>query len=164
MSQRKKLLQALVGAAVVAGTLFLRGDLTPESFLRLFFEQSGQTVQFQPSSQAEITDHSAIRRAFRDRRSGLMVDASATVSKVLPDDNKGSRHQRFILSLAGDLSVLVAHNIDLAKRVPLASGDRVEIRGQYEFNEKGGVLHWTHHDPAGRHPGGWIRHDGILYQ
>jgi hypothetical protein len=56
------------------------------------------------------------------------------------------------------------HNIDLAARVPVAEADRVDFRGRYERNEKGGVVHWTHHDPRGQHSGGWIRHQGELYK
>jgi hypothetical protein len=79
---------------------------------------------------------------------------------VLSDDNQGSRHQRFILKLESGHTVLVAHNIDLADRVPLTRGDVVTLRGRYEWNDRGGVIHWTHHDPEGRGPGGWIRlHD-----
>jgi len=61
--------------------------------------------------------------------------------------------------------VLVSHNIDLAPRIDgLRTGDRVDVRGEYEWNARGGVIHWTHHDPQGRHPGGWLRHRGRLYQ
>jgi hypothetical protein len=60
--------------------------------------------------------------------------------------------------------VLVAHNVDLAPRVPLESRDIVEIKGEFEWNERGGVLHWTHADPRARHEGGWIRHEGKEYQ
>jgi hypothetical protein len=60
---------------------------------------------------------------------------------------------------------LVAHNIDLAPRIEgLAVGDTLEVFGQYEWNERGGVIHWTHHDPRGGHEAGWIRHRGRLYQ
>lgn len=83
---------------------------------------------------------------------------------MLADDRDGSRHQRFLVSVADQVSVLVAHNVELAPRVPLAPGDSVELRGEYEWNNRGGVMHWTHRDPDGRHEAGWIRHDGRLYQ
>lgn len=103
----------------------------------------------------------------RQQRSGEMVELRARVVKLLEDDNDGARHQRFLLAI--DLepsptdSVLVAHNIDLAPRVPLSTGDVIRLYGQYEFNDRGGVLHWTHHDPGGRHAEGWIEHEGVLY-
>lgn len=106
-----------------------------------------------------------ILEAFRRGRSGLQVGVDARVERTLPDDDEGDRHQRFIVRLAGsDHTVLVAHNIDLAPRVPLKPGDDVTILGDYEPNDRGGVLHWTHHDPAGRHPAGWIRHAGKTYK
>jgi len=93
------------------------------------------------------------------------VSGSGTVIRVLPDDDDGDRHQRFILRLASGQTLLVAHNIDLAPRVSdLHVGDRVEYRGEYIPNDKGGVVHWTHRDPAGRHPAGWLKHDGQTFQ
>lgn len=103
----------------------------------------------------------AVVQAFEQQRSGVVVEVAAVIQRLLPDDLEGSRHQRFIVRLAGDHTVLVSHNIDLADRVPVAVGDSVEIRGQYEWNDRGGVLHWTHRDPQGRRPGGWIRHEGV---
>ena len=62
-------------------------------------------------------------------------------------------------------SVLIAHNIDLSSRLQgLAKGDRVGFFGEYEWNDKGGVVHWTHRDPRRRHPDGWLRYKGVLYQ
>ena len=86
------------------------------------------------------------------------------MEKVLPDDRKGSRHQRFILTLDSGQTVLIAHNIDLAPRVPeLKRGDVVQFKGEYEWNERGGVVHWTHHDPNGKHAPGWLRREGQRY-
>lgn len=110
----------------------------------------------------------ALRRAISEEQSGVMVTFTAAVTRLLPDDNDGSRHQRFIMELPeriGDVrTILVAHNIDLAKRIPLEEGDEVTVRGQYEWNEKGGVIHWTHHDPGGFREGGWIDHEGDRYE
>jgi len=41
--------------------------------------------------------------------SGRQAQGSGTVTRVLPDDNDGSRHQRFILQLASGRTLLVAH-------------------------------------------------------
>lgn len=106
-----------------------------------------------------------IDQAFAGRRSNLQVEGQGTVLRLLADDNKGSRHQRFIVRLDSGLTVLVAHNIDLAPRLEaLRVGDAIAFAGEYEWSSKGGVIHWTHHDPQGRHPGGWLRHGGRTYE
>ena len=76
----------------------------------------------------------------------------------MSDDRDGDRHQRFILQLANRDTLLVAHNIDLADRVPVGLGDRIQFRGMYEWNDLGGLVHWTHHDPMGIEDGGWVRY------
>jgi Protein of unknown function (DUF3465) len=97
-------------------------------------------------------------------RPGEMVEVTGRVSRILSDDREGSRHQRFVLTLDDGATLLVAHNIDLAPRVPLEVGDRARVRGRYEWNERGGVVHWTHHDPSGsRRAAGWIEHRGKVY-
>lgn len=106
----------------------------------------------------------AINAAYAAQRSGVMVEVQGRVDAVLRDDTDGSRHQRFILRLSDGHTLLVSHNIDLAPRAPLAVGDTVSLRGQYEWNAKGGVLHWTHHDPQGRREGGWVEVRGKRYR
>lgn len=110
------------------------------------------------------TDEAAVAEAFREGRSDLMVELTGTVDRLLTDDREGVRHQRFIMRLRSDQTLLVAHNIDLAERVPLEVGNAVRVRGEYEWSEQGGVLHWTHHDPRGRRLGGWIEHEGKRYE
>lgn len=102
---------------------------------------------------------------FSEQKSNVQVTGRGTVVKVLPDDLKGSKHQKMILRVSSGQTVLIAHNIDLAPRIPnLKKGDRIQFHGEYEWNEKGGVVHWTHRDPAQRHPDGWLKHDGKIYQ
>jgi hypothetical protein len=86
------------------------------------------------------------------------------VARVLADDLEGPRHQRFIAALPGGHPVLISHNVDLAPRVPLSTGHLVRFCGHYEWNDRGGVVHWTHHDPRGEHDQGWIEHEGWRYR
>ncbi len=98
-------------------------------------------------------------------RSGSQVNGSGTVVRVLSDDNDGSRHQRFILEVSSGRTVLIAHNIDLAPRIrSLSQGDTVSFFGEFETNDRGGVIHWTHKDPQGSHVDGWLEHRGTRYQ
>jgi cold shock CspA family protein len=108
---------------------------------------------------------SSLQEAYHRRQSDLQVQGEGVVTRILADDLDGSRHQRFILRLETGQTVLVAHNIDLAPRIGgLRTGDSVAFYGEYEWNPQGGVIHWTHRDPAGRHTAGWLKHDGELFQ
>ena len=112
-----------------------------------------------------LSADSVLEEAFEQQLSDLQVQGSGEIVKLLADDNDGSRHQRFILRLTSGRTLLVAHNIDLAPRIAsLDIGDFVEFYGEYEWNQKGGVIHWTHHDPQGRHVSGWLKHNGKTYQ
>lgn len=118
-----------------------------------------------PAAQPSAAHAAALEHAFVHRLRNHQIEGEGIVVKLLRDDNHGSRHQRFILRLPSGRTLLVSHNIDLAPRIDaLAPGDRVAFFGEYEWNAKGGVIHWTHHDPQGRHVGGWLRHDGRLYR
>ncbi|MBO6512848.1 MAG: DUF3465 domain-containing protein [Phycisphaerales bacterium] len=132
-------------------------------------QQSAQSASSTESKQTQSiadTQRDLVSLA-KSQRSGEMVEFRARVVKILNDDNEGSRHQRFLLAVDYEPSptdsILVAHNIDLAPRVPVEEGSVIRIYGQYEWNDRGGVIHWTHHDPRGRHAEGWIELDGIRY-
>lgn len=108
---------------------------------------------------------STILGAYNKKQSNIQVKGEGIVTKILRDDLRGSRHQRFIVKLSTGQKLLIAHNIDLAPRIErLQTGDVVAFHGEYEWNAKGGVIHWTHHAPNGRHIGGWLKHNGITYQ
>ena len=145
----KKLLLAAGLAATCIGVTQC-GRVTPQ-----------HTVEVKLKSDSD----EVIASALANHQSNIQVEGNGIVAKLLADDNDGSRHQRFILRLGSGQTVLVAHNIDIAKRIDsLKDGDRVAFKGEYEWTPKGGVIHWTHHDPEGRHSSGWIKLDGQTYQ
>lgn len=96
---------------------------------------------------------------------GTQMCGSGTVIRLLSDDNKGSRHQRFIIKESSGRTLLIAHNIDLAPKIySLQQGTLIKFCGEYEYNAKGGVVHWTHHDPQKYHTDGWLEYNGKKYQ
>lgn len=123
-----------------------------------------QTIAFERlerSKESVLTAQAAYQRKLDD----VFVEGQGRVVRILSDDNKGSRHQRFILRVGSGLTLLVAHNIDLAKRInSIKLGDTVQFRGEYVYNDKGGILHWTHHDPQQEIMGGWLKHRNQTYQ
>jgi hypothetical protein len=103
--------------------------------------------------------------AYENRSSNISVEGQGTVVKVLADDDNGSRHQKFLVKVASGKILLFAHNIDLAPRIEnIKIGDQISFRGEYVFNPKGGVIHWTHKDPRGEHVDGWIKYNDKTYE
>lgn len=147
------------GAAVVAttGADHLEGE-----------SAVAQTEDESPALSAADTvssTDSVLAAAFAERSLGLLVEGRGTVIKLLADDTQGDRHQRFIVSLDSGQTLLVVHNVDVAPRVSsLQVGDAVAFKGEYVWNEQGGLIHWTHRDPGRGHEVGWIKHEGVLYQ
>ena len=112
-----------------------------------------------------VREKSPIDNAVEHHLRDVEVEGAGTVVAILPDDTEGSRHQRFLLRLDSGSTVLVAHNVDLAPRVaPLHRGDEIAFKGEYIWNAKGGLVHWTHRDPSGHHQPGWLRHNGETFQ
>ncbi|EEY93471.1 hypothetical protein HMPREF0026_00747 [Acinetobacter junii SH205] len=122
-------------------------------------------VQTSIVEEAAVDDQQKIMQAYQQQLSNIQVQSKGEVKAILADDNDGSRHQKMILKLENGLTVLVAHNIDLAPRVEgLRKGEIVEFYGEYEYSPKGGVIHWTHHDPQAKHVDGWLKYQGKSYQ
>ena len=132
--------------------------LTALSFLKDYNQNDESSNTSHPPSNTSITT------AFKNQKSDIIVTGQGRVVKLLKDDTEGSRHQRVIVQIAPSHTILIAHNIDLAPRAAIKTGDQISFKGEYEWNKKGGVLHWTHHDPRGKHPGGWLEVKGKRYQ
>lgn len=105
-----------------------------------------------------------LKHAYENQQSNIQIEGVGRVKKILADDLKGSRHQRFILELSTGQTLLIAHNIDLAPKIDLLqTGDTVAFYGEYEWTKQGGVIHWTHHDPRREHISGWLKHNNRIY-
>ncbi len=142
--------------ALVIGTLLIAG------FVWIEWNRSDRSAE---NGVVSVDRDQSIATAFPNQASNIQVEGEGTVIRILSDDLEEPRHQRFILRLESGQTLLVTHNIDLAPRIEgLAEGDRVAFNGEYEWNDKGGVIHWTHHDPAGQHKAGWLKHQGQVYQ
>ncbi len=130
------------------------------------FHRSGGNFPAGIFSGSETSENNQLLQdAFNNEESDIQVTGSGKVIRLLPDDNEGSRHQKFIIRLGTGQTLLIVHNIDLAPRInSLRKGDQIEFNGEYEWNSQGGVVHWTHHDPDGYHEDGWLKHDGRKYQ
>ena len=145
------------------------GSVETQSTRQTFNERSAtfsspQTSSISESTQADSSD-TELSNAYENQTSNFQIEGGGRVVSILSDDNDGSRHQRFIVRLNSGQTLLVAHNINLAPRInSLTEGDAIRFYGQYEWNEKGGVIHWTHNDPSGSHVAGWIEHNGKRYQ
>ena len=137
---------------------------------------SGSVGNSNPASQpanSSVTNSSAansaktlaqLRAAANDPDAKFWTTLQGTVIRNLKDDQEGDRHQKFLVQVAKDLTLLVSHNIDVASRVPVREGDTVKIQGEYVWNNRGGVIHWTHRDPNGRQAVGWIEINGKHYE
>lgn len=127
--------------------------------------QSNQTNQTSVENTSTPSNSSTTSNPPDDFKDHSTVEGKGSVVKILSDDNNGSRHQRFILRLDSGRTVLVAHNIDLAPRIEVINeGDTIVFKGEFINNDKGGVIHWTHRDPEGRHESGWLKRNGMVYQ
>jgi hypothetical protein len=119
----------------------------------------------QAVNDASLTPMAVFEEAFARHQSDIQVMQEGTIISILADDNDGDRHQRMIVRLGNDQTLLIAHNIDIAARVKNpAKGKKLRFYGEYEWNGKGGVIHWTHKDPKGRHVDGWLEYEGKRYQ
>jgi hypothetical protein len=111
--------------------------------------------------QNDYKNKSNIEEIIKGRQSGEIVNFEARVVKLLQDDLKGDKHQKLIMK-TGSYTLLLAHNIDIAPRVPVKKGDKIIVQGKYEWNKQGGLVHWTHRS-NNEHPAGWINHKNIKY-
>jgi hypothetical protein len=67
-------------------------------------------------------------------------------------------HEEFSAETAAG-NVDIIDNVGIAPRIPVKPGDAIQVRGEmvHDRDKPDPVVHWTHHDPDGRHADGFIR-------
>lgn len=162
MFSKKKIIQIVILVAVAA--FYAISDRFSDHGSTNSAQQSGDDTGIQWDSASSGKNNDLLMTAIANQRSDVQVQGNGKVIKLLPDDTKGSQHQRFLVKISGNNVILIAHNIDLAPRIDaLEQGDTIGFNGEFEWNDKGGVVHWTHKDPRGKHVHGWLEHDGKKY-
>ncbi|HUA08549.1 MAG TPA: DUF3465 domain-containing protein [Candidatus Acidoferrales bacterium] len=119
------------------------------------------------SGHPEQPDNARICAAYGSGQSGVEVIGSGTVLALLGTSNgRSGEHEGFLLKLTGqcDLALRIETNVDITGPVPLQPGETVVVKGQFEDDADGGVIHWTHHDPSGRHITGYVEAGGKFYE
>lgn len=135
------------------------------SFTACRAPNNAQQLETAQVSSTGSMDAGAIAEAYGAHRNLPQVQGSGIVVKVLKDDTNGLQHQKFLLKVSDNITILIAHNIDLAPRVDdIHEGDTVGFKGEYIYTPKGGTVHWTHKDPRGNHAAGWLEHNGKKYE
>jgi hypothetical protein len=117
-------------------------------------------------SATQPPNDAAVCAAYSGERSGVEVVADGTVTRLLGvQAGRTSPHEGFLFRLASSCSVVVRveANTDFTGPIPLAPGEHVLVKGEYEYYPLGGVIHWTHRDPRGRHENGYIEAAGQMY-
>jgi Protein of unknown function (DUF3465) len=126
----------------------------------------GAAAMLAGCSAAEAPNDAALCAAYAGGRSHVEVVADGTIVRVLgTQPGRVSPHEGFLFRLASGCSVVVRveANTDFTGPIPLEPGEHVLVKGEYEYYPLGGVLHWTHRDPRGRHENGYIQADGRMY-
>jgi len=164
----RRIVFMLVAAGIAIGVNYYNKNYSSDKSPSTQTSSTKKTSTELSSSQFSESDQQQaikkIRAAKNNTSAQFWIGFNGKVVKNLKDDLSGSRHQKFLISPTAGITLLVAHNIDLASRVPLYKGDSISLYGRYEWNNRGGVMHWTHHDPKGKKKGGWIKANGKTYR
>lgn len=94
----------------------------------------------------------------------VRFDATVTTApREFYGDRTHSMHEAFdVQTSAGPVEIV--DNIGIAPPVPVAVGDRIEVKGEMVHDPgRLPVVHWTHHDPTHRHADGFIRFRDTVY-
>lgn len=118
--------------------------------------------QSQPGYKLE-PGYGVVEQAYRNQQSGVMVEVTGRVVRILIDDTDDLQVQKFVIRLQNGRSVLVFYNFHSGDPVPVSINHEVIVRGEYSWTESGGLIQWTRRDYSTERRHGWIEHLGRKY-
>jgi len=121
-----------------------------------------QAIQIPPCHGVPANEQVINQLKARNGRSEVLVQG--VVERLLPTDNVGIRHEKFVINV-GSIPIYIAHDISIAPAIALKPGDTVTICGEFlPVGPSHALIHWTHHDPQGTHPAGYIVNGNQIVQ
>ncbi|MDG0817890.1 DUF3465 domain-containing protein [Bdellovibrio svalbardensis] len=108
-------------------------------------------------------DAMIVRAVEGKKRVNFVEGSGMVVIQLLPDDNSGLKHQKWVVRLSNGKLMQAVYNSDMCPRVPIKVGDVVAMGGMFLWTEVGAMLHWLHHDPRGNRPDGYVMVNGTYY-
>lgn len=126
--------------------------------------QPQQPIRSQVETTAAPTDDKNLVQALASHRNVYFLEAAhLTVTGLLPDDQQGLPHQKFMVKTSTGGKVLCVYNLDKGQRIPLKVGDDVGLGGEFKWTNQGGLMHWLHQDDSNRRPDGYVELAGRRY-
>lgn len=139
-----------------------RGFWVPENNNKQQQNQNNQGGNY--NNQAQPGDDTQIVNAMNNRKRTRFVEGkNLKVTQILPNDNSGNRHQKFVVELSNNQTIQIISNLDMCPEVPVKVGDEVAVGGEYIPTGRSGLVHWVHWDPRGTRPDGYIELNGQVY-
>lgn len=112
---------------------------------------------------ADAKDGDIIRAMNGHKNVNFVEGAGMVVTRLLPDDNSGLKHQKWMVRLSDGREMEAVYNSDMCPRVPVKVGDVVSMGGMFLWLGHNGMIHWLHHDPRGNRPDGYVELNGTFY-
>lgn len=120
-------------------------------------------IKYLTGVESEASDYELVQAVNNRRSENFVEGGSLLVVKILPDDSHGLEHQKWVVRLSNGETMQAVYNLGMCPRVPVRVGDVISMGGQFIWTNKGGLLHWLHHDPRGRRPDGYVFVNGQFY-
>lgn len=118
------------------------------------------------SSQNDKPQNQDVSYYLENKKDSYYIEITqAKVVKVLEDDQEDIKHQKWLVRLPSNHTLLAIYNIDYYERVPIQEGDEISLAGELGHNDQTGkpFIHWLHLDDTGKRPYGYVKLKGKYY-